>query len=139
MQGKEKPFVSEAGAFKAKAEKFTLLPVPTTQEKKKLLGYKDISITEHCYKWDIYLNAAILRRIELKQLLRKRGEKLPLPILGFAFQVKTNVRDIYKLMIKSTTGRAHNSFIHPQSLLKNITRSPRLDYYGLDKHLRQRP
>lgn len=42
-------------------------------------------------------------------------------------------------MIKSTTGRAHNSFIHPQSLLKNITRPPRLDYYGLDKHLRQRP
>ena len=75
MQGKEKPFVSEAGAFKAKAEKFTLLPVPTTQEKKKLLGYKGISITEHCYKWDIYLNAAILRRIELKQLLRKRGGK----------------------------------------------------------------
>ena len=110
-----------------------------TQEKKKILGYKDISITEHCCKWDIYLNGAILR-IELKQLLRKRGGGgLALPILAFAFQVKTNVRDIYKLMIKSTTGRAHNSFIHPQNLLKNITRSPWLDYYGLDKHLRQRP
>lgn len=46
---------------------------------------------------------------------------------------------IYKLMIKSPTGDVHNSLILPQSSLKYITHTPRLDYYGLDKRLRQRP